>query len=169
MKSFRILKLNNSYEPIDIVDWKKAFKLIVNKKVEILKVYDKKINTSENEFVVPAVIRLLNSFKRTHSKINYHKKHVIRRDRNICQYCNKKFKPSKLTIDHVIPQSKGGKTCFENTVACCSECNNKKDNKNLSEVNMKLKRMPFHPNWLPINIFDKSEIPKQWEEFCYYV
>ena len=101
--------------------------------------------------------------------MKYNKQNVIRRDGHKCQYCCNIFSASELTLDHVVPKSRGGTTCYENVVACCRDCNTKKGDKTLLEVNMRLKQIPIHPDWLPINIFNRQDVPEQWKAFCYHL
>jgi len=94
-------------------------------------------------FVIPAIIRLVKFVKNIYrAKVSFTKKNVLIRDRYTCAYCSSK---ENLTVDHVVPSSKGGKTCWENCVACCQPCNYKKGNKSVEEAKMKLRVKPIHP------------------------
>jgi 5-methylcytosine-specific restriction endonuclease McrA len=95
------------------------------------------------EFVIPSVIRLLKFIKNVYkAKVSFTKKNVLIRDEYTCAYCGSK---EELTVDHVVPSSKGGKTTWENCVACCQDCNYKKGNKSVEEAKMFLKFKPYHP------------------------
>lgn len=160
----KVLKLGQSYLPLSIIDMKKAIKLVYLGKAEVIKEYNKFIKTPNNQFKIPAVIRLYNIFHRSKKLINFNRRNVYIRDRFVCQYCGNKFDEKDLTLDHIIPKSKGGLTTWENCVACCVNCNIKKKNKTLNEANMKLLELPIRPDWLP-NISFK-EIPEEWKDFC---
>jgi len=168
----RVLKLNQSYEPIEIINWRRAIKLIVKEKAEIIKEYEGKYLTSgRNAFRMPAVIRLNNDFRRPRKRIKFNRRNIIARDRYRCQYCGKKFTASELTLDHVIPRAQGGTTCWENIVACCSSCNDRKRDRTPSEANMKLKKYPSRPDWMPIAVMSlsRNQIPEAWKDFCYWL
>lgn len=166
----KVLKLNQSYEPIEIVGWKRAAKLIALGKAEVLKEYDKEGRTADAIFRFPAVIRLVKAFPRPKKRIRYCKQNVFARDRWYCAYCKRKFTSSELTADHVIPKARGGKTCWENIVSCCKECNTKKKDKTPQEAGMTLSTMPIVPDYVPTFIFNLSrmEIPEAWKDFCYF-
>ncbi len=167
----RVILLNSDYTFLNIISWKKAMCLLAKGKVEILKATDKIIRNIERtwEINIPRVLRLVNLVRRIYkTRVPFSKKNVIYRDRFICQYCG--LKDSKLTIDHVIPKCKGGKSTFDNCVASCKSCNNFKNDKTLSEMKMSLSRRPFQPTIMEfINIKMKilgvDKILKEiWEE-----
>lgn len=106
-------------------------------------------------------------------KPKFSRTNLYARDRCRCQFCGKKFLPEELTMDHVIPKSKGGKVTWTNIVLACSECNLRKSNKTLAESGMKLLRAPFEPTAedLKRSPVDKilrrigRKVPKTWEQF----
>jgi len=79
-------------------------------------------------------------------RVPYSNKNVFLRDKNICQYCGKKDK--KMTIDHVLPKSRGGTTCYSNVVTSCYSCNNKKRNRTPDEANLTLLKAPRQPSFI---------------------
>lgn len=164
-----VLKLSCSYEPLAIIKGKKALKLIALNKAEVIEEYNSKINTSGNAITMPAVIRLVKPFKRPHNKVRYNKQNVFARDHWTCGYCSQKFNIKDLTLDHVIPRSKGGKTSFENVITCCKECNLRKGNRSPQDANMVLKRKPAVPDWLPLLSFKISvnAVPEIWANYCF--
>jgi len=140
------LILNHDFRPLQTVSWKKAMCLMFKEKVEVLKYSEQKIRTPNNEYPIPIIIRLIKLVRKIYkASVPATKKNVILRDNYCCQYCNKHISGGKITVDHIIPTSKGGKSTWENMVACCPECNTKKDSKSLHEVNMKLIRVPKQP------------------------
>jgi 5-methylcytosine-specific restriction endonuclease McrA len=146
-----VLVLNSSYEPINFTNWKRAVILVLKEKVQVI---------SER------VIRLLSYIK---VPVNYAAKcrpsrsMIYKRDRNTCQYCGS---TTRLTIDHVLPRSKGGDDSWENLVVACSTCNTKKGNKLLEHTNMRLIRQPRAP-WNKV-AFDLANcnVP-EWREYSY--
>lgn len=164
-----VLLLNQSYEPISIINWQRAVSMLTLDKVEVIKEYEKKIHSRYVALKMPAVVRLLKAFKRPRKKVKFNKVNVLARDRWACQYCNQKFSTNELTYDHVVPRSKGGKTVWENIVTCCISCNGKKGNRLPQEVGMKLRKQPTRPDWVPIfsAALSRGQIPEIWKDFCY--
>jgi 5-methylcytosine-specific restriction endonuclease McrA len=136
--------LNGDYSYLNIVSWQKAIKLIVKGKVTVIKYTEVVVKTAEHVIVrIPAVMKLMKIIRTIYrTKVPFSKKNVMVRDGFICQYCGAQ---KELTIDHVIPISKSGKSTFENCVTACKNCNNKKSNKLPSEAHMYLKKQPTSP------------------------
>jgi 5-methylcytosine-specific restriction endonuclease McrA len=103
------------------------------------------ILTPKFRIPVPDVVVLKDFSRVPTQKVAFTRKNLFKRDANTCQYCGVKPRSSDLTIDHVKPVSKGGKTTWENCVLACFKCNHKKSNKTLKEVGMKLARKPVEP------------------------
>jgi len=140
----KIIVLNANLHPINVTTFKKGFKLIYKGKAEVVETYeDDYIMTYTKKVLRPKVIRLLNLVNLPYRKLAPTKENIFKRDNFTCMYC-----PSKknLTLDHVLPRSRGGKNTWKNLVACCSKCNCKKDNKTPKEANMKLRRVPTAPS-----------------------
>jgi 5-methylcytosine-specific restriction endonuclease McrA len=139
-------------------------------KAEVIEEYREEVHSQKISFLLPAVIRLVHEFKRYRRQVSFSKNNVLARDKWTCQYCLKKFHPDKLTLDHVLPKSRGGPTTWENIVACCDECNGKKGSRTPVEARMELKKKPSRPEW--ISFFNvtlaKCVIPTEWKYFCYF-
>jgi len=114
---------------------------------------------------VPEVIVLSKYNKIPKIKIRLTRKNILIRDRFCCQYCNKRLTSQSMTLDHVMPRSRGGKTTWENIVCSCFRCNVKKNNKTPDEARIKLTRIPKAPHWSPFFSFVTNNIPKSWEKF----
>ena len=146
-----VLVLNSSYEPLHFTNWKRAVILLFKEKAKIIS---------------KRVIRLVNyvkiSFQKTRVE-NPSRAMIYKRDDHQCQYCGS-YK--NLTIDHVIPRSRGGKDTWENLVACCASCNIKKGSKYLHETNMVLRRKPVTPINRVIFELQKSKVD-EWQEFIF--
>lgn len=146
-----VLVLNSSYEPLHFTNWKRAVILLFKEKAKIIS---------------KRVIRLVNyvkiSFQKTRVE-NPSRAMIYKRDDHQCQYCGSH---KNLTIDHVIPRSRGGKDKWENLVACCASCNIKKGSKYLHETNMMLRRKPVAPINRVIFELQKSKVD-EWQEFIF--
>lgn len=132
----KIIILNTDYSFLNVVDWKKAFKLLEKGKVEVLKYSKTVIKTASGKIKkIPLVMRLIKLVRTIYrTKVPFSKKNVIIRDGFRCVYCGKRN--VHFTMDHVIPKSKGGKSTFENVVTSCQECNNKKGNLTCGQAKM---------------------------------
>ena len=137
--------LNADFTYLNTVSWKRGVKLLVKQKAETLKEGDRLIRNAERTkiFKVPVVLKLVRLVKHIYSnKIPYSRRNVFIRDNQTCQYCGNK---GRLSIDHVIPSSRGGKTNFKNCVACCVKCNTKKGGRTPREAHMFLEKKPHEP------------------------
>lgn len=142
----RVILLNGDYSYLNTISWKKAMCLITKGKVEVIKASKKIIRSVENawEITIPIVLRLIKFIRTIYkTRVPFSKRNILYRDEFTCQYCGQK-RP-KLTVDHIIPKSRGGRSSFENCVASCKPCNNKKENRTPSEAKMPLLRKPVQP------------------------
>ena len=152
MTSKKTLLLNASYEVLSFITEKKAFKLLIKEKVEVVSSWNDLVNWGDGKIKHPATLRLKKHVRRNYFNSNFSRKALVKRDRSTCQYCGKKLTASMITIDHVLPRAQGGVTSFVNCVVCCQLCNNKKADKTPEQAGMKLLRKPTHPSFLPIII-----------------
>lgn len=137
--------LNADYSFLNVVDWKRAICLLVKNKVKVLRYSNIRVRTGEGVTVpVPAVLQLV-CFIRTvyRMRVPFSRRNVLIRDAYRCAYCNRST--TRLTIDHLVPRSRGGATVFENCVAACPECNHRKGNRTPSEAHMTPRVRPHHP------------------------
>jgi 5-methylcytosine-specific restriction endonuclease McrA len=136
--------LNGDYSFLCLVDWKRAMKLAFSDKARVLKYSDGVVQGVETTFKIPSVMVLIKVVRSVYrGKVPFSKKNVLIRDRFTCVYCGKRCK--SLTLDHVIPKSKNGKTDFDNCVACCRDCNHKKGSRTPREARMHMKKRPYQP------------------------
>ncbi len=137
--------LNADYTFLNMISWKKAVALVVKKKAEVLKYTEKVIRNFEKTVVmkIPAVMRLMKIIRSLYrTSVPFSKKNVMVRDGFVCAYCNS---TDELTIDHVLPISRGGKSEFDNCVTACKACNAAKANKTCGEAGIYLKKRPYAP------------------------
>jgi len=140
----RVLVLNLDHSPVAVVSAQKAIVLTLLEKANILSTYELlEIRTVSRTFSYPAVIRL-NEYKNIpYRGVLLNRVNLFRRDNGECQYCGSK---RHLTIDHVMPRSKGGKTSWTNLVTACNRCNVSKGDKTPEQAGMHLKMHPFKPS-----------------------
>lgn len=156
----KVLVLNSDYTPINVTTVIRGYVLVLKGKAEILKSADKPIKSGKTNVPKPLVIRLLSyvRFRMKVLKINRHR--IFKRDNHECVYCGSS---KHLTIDHILPKSRGGLNTWTNLVTCCRTCNRIKDNKTPDEANMKLRYKPFEPTIFS-NVIN-PQIEDIWVEF----
>ena len=139
-----VIILNGDYTYLNSVTWKRAIRLIIKGKTEVLKYGNKVLKLVDGSVMkIPSVMKLMKVIRMIYKhKVPYSKKNIHIRDNYKCVYCGS---TKELTIDHVIPTSKGGKTSFENCVAACKDCNHKKGSRTPYEANMYLIKQPYAP------------------------
>lgn len=98
---------------------------------------------------IPRIILLLFFDRMPNKEVKFTRQNVFERDKNICQYCGKKFDRKDLNIDHVVPRQHGGLTTWTNVVCSCIECNSRKANRTPEQARMMLIRKPKKPRWRP--------------------
>ena len=137
--------LNADYTFLNVVNWKRAMCLVAKGKVQILRNSERIVRTAEGIVMkVPAVMKLIKLIRTLYrTRVPFSKKNVLVRDGFKCAYCG--TDKEKLTIDHIVPKARGGKTTFENCVSSCKTCNNKKGGKTPREVKMYLKVKAYQP------------------------
>ncbi|KAJ4745783.1 HNH endonuclease [Rhynchospora pubera] len=176
LSCFRALVLDLSYRPVNIVCWKRALCLEFTEKADVLEYYEQTVSSPSGSFYIPAVLRvphLLQVVKRRRIKQGLSRKNILFRDSYTCQYCSTR---ENLTIDHVIPTSRGGQWTWENLVAACARCNSTKGRKTLEEANMKLLKTPKAPKdfdilAIPLTLpaikmlRSKKGVPDEWAAY----
>src|SRR3979490_866328 len=142
-----VLVLNASYEPINVCAARRAIILVLKGVARAEEENGNYMHAARVAMRIPSVIRLLEYRRIPHQTRALSRKNILLRDRNTCQYCCKVMSSGELTLDHVIPRSRGGLSTWENLVACCHDCNRHKGNQLAHETNMKLlpEPGPFQP------------------------
>jgi 5-methylcytosine-specific restriction endonuclease McrA len=136
------LVLNASYEPINIVTARRAITLVMKGAAHVEESSSHVVRTAKVAFRIPSVVRLLSYRRIPRQNRAVSRKSILLRDRHTCQYCHRQFEMKKLTLDHVTPRSRGGGSTWENLVACCCACNNRKADRTPAEAGMPLERKP---------------------------
>ena len=143
MLQMPVLVLNASYEPINICGARRALVLVLKGIARTEEEHGLMLHAQRSRIPMPSVIRLLEYRRIPHQTRALSRKNILLRDRNSCQYCGVVLPSSELTLDHVVPRSRGGLSTWENLVACCHSCNRRKGNQMLHELtDMKLLREP---------------------------
>ena len=161
----RVLLLNSTYEPLAFLTERRALKLLAREKVDVINTWtDTFIRTVSGGFDCPATLRLKNYVRRSYKKPRFTKYALFNRDEWKCQYCGCVLNYETVTVDHIIPRSKGGKTSWKNCISSCKSCNKRKADKDLEETNFTLRSNPGTPE--PFHFWDRrvsSKWNNEWE------
>ena len=174
--SASVLVLNRFYMAVHVVSVRRAFALLCRELAEVVHIeegqyanynfeswreiselkaslktpHEDWIRSVNFEIQVPRVIRLLFYDRLPKQTIRFNRRNIFARDANRCQYCGRRFPTSELSLDHVIPRSRGGETSWENIVCSCVKCNVKKGGRTPHEASMQLIRPPVRPKRSPL-------------------
>jgi 5-methylcytosine-specific restriction endonuclease McrA len=187
-----VLVLNRYFMAIRVVNIRRAFGLLYKRLAEVVSIedgtfatydfgtwlevsqYKKLFEPAEHEWIhtvrleiaVPRVIRLLGFDKVMRQEVRFNRRNIYARDRSRCQYCGKKFSTTELSLDHVIPKSRGGQMSWENVVCACLKCNVRKGGRTPREAGMQLVRLPVKPAACPtLTLHAATPRYKSWKQF----
>jgi 5-methylcytosine-specific restriction endonuclease McrA len=161
----RVLVLNASYEPINVCTVRRAAVLILKDRAELLERGEGALHSERLEIDRPCVIRLMRYVRipRDVHRRKITRKAVLARDAYTCQYCGREA--AGLTVDHVIPRSRGGQSVWENIVASCAPCNRKKGNRLPREISMHPRAHPKPPGPTVFIRIASPRVPLAWEPY----
>lgn len=163
-----VLVLNRNWIAVHICSVRRALTLVVQDYARVVgedyRIHDfaswqqlsQHVSEAGNQFVhtpnfrilVPEVVLLTGFTRMPPRTVKFNRRNIYMRDQYMCQYCGIRPQREELTIDHIVPRSKGGKSTWENVVLACQSCNTRKGNKMPEEVNMRLMKAPKRPHWL---------------------
>lgn len=194
--NLNVLVLNKHYMALRVVGVKRAFSLLCRQLAEVVSCerdsyfnYDfsswvevseyrheyerynhEWITTARLKIAIPRIIRLLDCEKIPHkASVKLNRSNIFARDKHKCQYCNKRFPTSELSIDHVIPRSQGGQTTWDNVVCACTSCNGKKGGRTPHQAGMKLIKKPQQPKRNPaLCLRMNNPRYESWKKFLDY-
>jgi 5-methylcytosine-specific restriction endonuclease McrA len=151
----KVLVLDSRYEPVKIVTMEIGFVLLYAGRVTAVVESKRALQSVSRSWPVPWIVRLEGCRPRN-KRLNgprFSRQNVYLRDGFRCQYCHWSGSTSSLTLDHLLPCAKGGKTTWENIVTACRECNTKKGSKTIEELGIRLQRPPSRPQLHPQALF----------------
>ena len=157
-----------SYFPLSLWSWQHAIKAIYLDRVNILAEYDRTVRSPSVEMRIPSVI-VLRDYVRPVRESAFTRFNLFLRDEFACQYCGSR---GRMTFDHVVPRSHGGRTTWNNVVAACAACNLRKGSRTLAEARMRLRRKPRQPT--PSELlnagrkFPPNYLHQSWMDFLYW-
>jgi len=189
-----VLVLNRNYMAVHVTTVKRAFCLLFKEAAEVISFNDDNtmnaydirswveltalrrsfaqqddgeyVHTVSLEIRVPKIIRLLFYDRLPRKQVKFNRRNIFARDGNRCQYCGRRRPTSELSLDHIIPRSRGGQATWANIVCCCTECNVKKGGRTPREAGMRLIRNPYKPRRSPlIRVKIQSDKYESWRHF----
>ncbi len=174
-----VLVLNRLWLAIRVIDARRAFSMMFRNLAEAIRVDDGSytshtfeswselsdagdqfsgfdenaydwVRTVRMEIAVPKIIRLLGYDRLPKQEVKLNRRNIFARDKNLCQYCGKKFPTQELSLDHIKPRSQGGESSWINLVCCCVKCNTRKGGRTPDQAHMKLIHPPVKPKRNPV-------------------
>ncbi|MGL1885952.1 MAG: HNH endonuclease [Reichenbachiella sp.] len=159
----KVLVLNLDYSPLTICTVNRAFILVYLEKADLLeKDSECSLRSVNTVYDKPAVIRIKSYINVPYRGVVLTRQNIFKRDEHHCQYCGQ---ANELTLDHLIPKSKGGRSTWNNLVTACQSCNSKKGDLSLAKSGMILKRIPFRPSYLMFIKYSMGELRKEWNPY----
>lgn len=160
-----VLVLNQDYSALTVCSVERAVILIHLRKVHLVESADERyVRSPSTRLPWPSIVRLKNYASVPYKRVMLSRKNVLKRDQNTCQYCGAE---NNLTIDHVVPKSRGGRDTWENLVAACVSCNNQKGDRTPEEAEMDLERQPFRPSYVMFLRDFAGEVSDEWKPYLF--
>jgi len=165
-----VLVLNATFEPINVTAVRRALMLVLKGVAQTEEHNHSEVHSASSAVKVPSVIRLLSYRHIPQQTRALSRKNILLRDRNICQFCSSHLPSSELTLDHVMPRSRGGHSSWENLVACCYDCNNRKGNRTPEEAGLQLVRRPrpftLHTSRQLMRLIGRQD--EKWRKYLFF-
>ncbi|MGI9254436.1 MAG: HNH endonuclease [Thermomicrobiales bacterium] len=162
-----VLVLNQNYEPLNVCNVRRAIVLVFDGKAEVLEGHGHQLKSASRVWESPSVIRMTYHIHKPRPKVKLTRREIFIRDGYTCQYCGRAA-GSDLTLDHVIPKSRGGGHSWENLVSACKACNHRKGSRSLNEARMTLRAAPREPRagqYYTIERRVNGGLDDAWEKF----
>jgi 5-methylcytosine-specific restriction endonuclease McrA len=157
----QVLVLNASYEPLNVCSVRRAHVLVYKGKAEVVERLEQPLRSATHTFTWPHVIRLVQYVRvprAVQRKIS--RRALFARDGWRCSYCG--TSTGRLTLDHVVPRSRGGESTWENVVTACAPCNHKKGDRTLGESGLELRHLPKAPQPVLFIKLAAPRVPTGW-------
>ena len=162
----KVLILNQNYEPMSLINAKKAIILLYLGKAELIEAHSgHRIRAVSMSMPFPSIVRLSMYVRVPFKNIILSRKNILRRDAHRCQYCGRA--DIALTIDHVIPLSRAGEDTWENLVCACVRCNNKKGDRTPDEAFMPLRKKLMRPNHVTFIRHVMGSLDERWKPYLF--
>jgi 5-methylcytosine-specific restriction endonuclease McrA len=165
-----VLVLNATFEPINVTAVRRAMVLMLKGVAQAEELHHSEVRSAARSLKVPSVIRLIAYRHIPQQTRALSRKNILLRDRNTCQFCGHTFPAGELTLDHIMPRSRGGHSSWENLVACCYQCNNSKGDRTPEEAGLRLVRRPrpftLHTSRQLMRLIGNKD--EKWRKYLFY-
>ena len=159
----KVLVLNQDYSPLTLCTVSRAFLLVFLGKAELLAAdKDNVLRSVSKSYPKPSVIKIKSYVHVPYKGVVLTRYNIFKRDSYQCQYCST---TKDLTLDHLIPRSKGGKSSWNNLVTACKKCNSKKGDCTPKEAGLILKKPPFKPSYIMFLRNAVGGVKDDWQPF----
>lgn len=166
LHEYRTLLLDSSWQPLKIIPAQKGLILDMKGRVIVVEFHDRIIRSQHDEWILPSVIALKQYVRAARPiEVAFSRQNVFIRDDRTCAYCGKRFAKKHLTIDHVMPKSRGGPDTWLNIVSACRSCNHTKRDRTPEEAKMPLQFFPFKPDRQTLIKYEENDMPEEWYAF----
>jgi len=163
-----VLVLNATYEPLSVVSVRRAVVLLLKEKAELVEAAEAELRSENFAIPTPLVIRLVYYVRIPYRvSIPLTRRTVLARDHYTCQYCGKQPPRKELTVDHILPRSRGGHTTWDNVVTACQRCNGRKGSRIPEEANMKLRSKPAQPRYVALAMIESPDARQVWRKYIF--
>ena len=177
-----VLVLNRLYQAVQVTGVRRGFRLFYAGRARAVGpdfatytfenwcdlppgVDDEVIHTPRRVIRIPRVIQLVTYDRLPRREVRFTRRNIFFRDRNRCQYCGRTFPQRELNLDHVVPLSRGGTSCWDNVVCACVACNSRKGSKTPDEAGLHLRKRPVKPKWVPFSDVAPKARRESWKQF----
>jgi 5-methylcytosine-specific restriction endonuclease McrA len=159
----KVLVLNQDYQAISVCSVHRAFVLVLLNKAEMVSDVDElALHSVREAYRYPSIIRLFKYIQIPYKKVSLTRQNVYKRDNNRCAYCGSR---DDLTLDHVLPRSRGGADTWNNLVTACQKCNTLKGNRTPEEAEMPLRVVPFRPSFIMFLRDFNGAVHEEWKPY----
>ena len=159
----KVLVLNQDYQAISMCSPERAFVLCLLKKAEMVSLHKgRALRTIGQQFPFPSIIRLVRFVQIPYKKVALSRQNIFKRDNFRCVYCGT---PDRLTLDHVLPRSRGGQDAWHNLVTACQRCNTAKGDRTPEEADMQLAQRPFRPSFIMFLSDFNGKVQEEWKPY----
>ena len=160
-----VLVLNADFQALSVCSVERAAVLVLLRKADLVEAHaGRALRAATTSLPWPSVVRLRGYVRVPYRKVLLTRRNLLRRDGHACQYCGA---TERLTLDHVLPRSRGGPETWENLVAACTRCNNRKGSRTPEEAGMALARPPFRPSHVMYMRDFLGETEEAWKPYLF--
>lgn len=161
-----VLVLNATFEPLSVVSVRRAVVLLLKEKAELVEAAEAELRSERLTIPMPLVIRLVYYVRIPYrASLPLTRRTVLARDHYTCQYCGRQPSRKDLTVDHVLPRSRGGHTTWDNVVTACQRCNGRKGSRTPEEAKMKLMSIPAQPRYVALAMVESHDTRQAWRKY----